>query len=91
MTVLRSWSVYRSVCRLIVLLAAGPAGLHAAGRRLALVIGNNAYRHTAVLQNCAHDASAMGEALTSLGFEVKTILDADRRRGFQCQMGRWRK
>lgn len=38
--------------------------------RIALVIGNGAYRHAATLPNPVNDARAMTRALQSLGFEV---------------------
>jgi len=43
---------------------------HGQGRRVALVIGNGAYRHTPPLRNPANDAKSMDAALRSLGFEV---------------------
>jgi formylglycine-generating enzyme required for sulfatase activity len=46
--------------------AAPPIG----GRRVALVIGNDAYRHTNRLSNAANDARAMTTALEALGFEI---------------------
>jgi uncharacterized caspase-like protein len=46
-------------------------------RRLALVIGNGAYRHTAPLPNPVKDAEAMASALTGLGFEVIVGMDLD--------------
>jgi formylglycine-generating enzyme required for sulfatase activity len=45
----------------------GPANW---GRRVALVIGNGAYRHTTRLPNPANDARALADKLSSLGFEV---------------------
>ena len=41
-----------------------------AERRVALVIGNGAYRHSTPLPNPANDARAMAEMLEGLGFEV---------------------
>ncbi len=46
-------------------------------RRIALVIGNAAYR-TAPLQNPGNDATAMEQALRSVGFEVSKLLDLDK-------------
>jgi uncharacterized caspase-like protein len=46
-------------------------------RRLALVIGNSAYKHTAALPNPVRDAEAMASSLTSLGFEVIVGMDLD--------------
>jgi uncharacterized caspase-like protein len=45
--------------------------------KVALVIGNSRYRQSP-LKNPANDAKAIGETLTSLGFEVSLRLDADR-------------
>ena len=39
-------------------------------RRVALVIGNSAYQHTAPLKNPGNDARDVAQALTELGFEV---------------------
>ena len=45
--------------------------------RQALVIGNSEYRHAGRLRNPVNDARAIGSTLQQLGFEVKTLLDAD--------------
>ncbi|MGE0612559.1 MAG: caspase domain-containing protein, partial [Hyphomicrobiales bacterium] len=50
-----------------------------AGKRLALVIGIDSYREIPVLQKATGDARALSAALQSLGFDVTTVLDADRR------------
>lgn len=47
---------------------AGPA--HAASDRVALVIGNGAYRNEARLPNPSNDAGAVAEALRKIGFDV---------------------
>ena len=39
-------------------------------RRVALIIGNAAYQHTATLRNPVNDARAMAETLCTLGFQV---------------------
>ena len=41
-----------------------------AEKRLALVIGNGAYKNTTLLENPANDATDMAKALETLGFEV---------------------
>ncbi len=46
-------------------------------RRVALVIGNSAYRHVGVLRNPGNDAASMEKALRSLGFEVRKVVDID--------------
>jgi hypothetical protein len=49
----------------------------APSRRVALVIGNNAYRHNA-LDNAVNDGRAMAALVTSAGFSVDVKLDATR-------------
>ena len=47
----------------------------AAADRQALVIGNNAYSSLQPLENARHDAAAIADNLTSIGFHVTTVLD----------------
>ena len=47
--------------------------------RQALVIGNSEYRHAGRLRNPVNDAQAIGRTLQQLGFEVRTLVDADQR------------
>jgi uncharacterized protein len=47
--------------------------------RLALVIGNAAYEGGAALKNPVNDAIDIAKALSDLGWNVTTVLDADRR------------
>jgi hypothetical protein len=47
-------------------------------RRVALVIGNSAYRNTPPLPNPRHDAEAVGVELKRLGFDVDLAVDLDR-------------
>ena len=54
-------------CILALLLAASPAE---AAKRLALVIGNNAYENVPQLQKALNDADAIAQELSKLGFEV---------------------
>jgi uncharacterized caspase-like protein len=49
-----------------------------AEKRVALVIGNAAYRNAAALQNPKNDATDVSEALKRLGFETIVGLDLDR-------------
>ena len=46
-----------------------------AERRVALVVGNAAYRHAPALANAANDAKAIATALERLGFEVVAAVD----------------
>jgi uncharacterized caspase-like protein len=50
-----------------------------AQQRAALIIGNSAYTHAAVLANPVNDANAMATTLKGLGFEVLVGLDLDKR------------
>ena len=51
---------------------------HAAGRRLALVVGNAAYQHAPLLRNPRNDASDLAVALERLGFTVIKGIDLDK-------------
>lgn len=46
--------------------------------RVALVIGNSSYKHTAKLPNPSNDAELLARVLTSVGFKVTKQLDATR-------------
>ena len=48
--------------------------------RVALVIGNGAYRSVAELSNPPNDARDVGDALKALGFEVQYAINADQAR-----------
>ncbi len=50
-----------------------------AEQRVALVIGNNNYQHTRVLNNAVSDAQAVKKELEELGFQVVYRVNADRR------------
>src|ERR1700687_3869073 len=50
-----------------------------AQRRVALVIGNSAYQHSAELANPKNDAADLSAALKRLGFEVVDGTDLDKR------------
>ena len=49
-----------------------------AGRRVALVLGNSAYRHMPTLQNPKNDAADVEASLKSLGFDTVLATDLDR-------------
>lgn len=69
----------RYAARFILVLCAvlvASADSHAA-QRVALVIGNGAYKNQPALLNPPRDASDMSESLKRLGFNVTTLLDAD--------------
>jgi len=61
---------------LLLLCLGGP--VLAQDRRVALVIGNSAYRYAPELNNPKNDAEDISAALRSLGFEVITGLDLDK-------------
>jgi uncharacterized caspase-like protein len=71
----------------ITILAASAQSAHAAApdgsARVALVIGNGAYR-AAPLVNPANDARAMSDALEKLGFRVIRLQDASQQQMFQA-------
>jgi hypothetical protein len=48
-------------------------------RRVALVIGNNDYRHAPPLRNAGNDAEDLAAALRAVDFDVEALLDADLR------------
>lgn len=48
------------------------------GRRVALVIGNDAYQHHDLLPNSVNDVRLVGDVLKRLGFEVNTVNNATR-------------
>lgn len=50
-----------------------------AQRRLALVVGNDAYENITTLKKAANDARGIGDTLTSLGFNVTTATNISRR------------
>jgi hypothetical protein len=59
---------------MLVVALASPA----LAQRVALVIGNSAYRHVERLANPGNDARAMAAALRPLGFQVELLIDAER-------------
>ena len=65
-----AWTAF---CLLAVLSLPVPAA-----QRVALVIGNAEYRHTAPLRNPRNDAADVARALEGLGFEVIEGIDADK-------------
>jgi hypothetical protein len=74
-----SWPV-RSLLAAVVLLPclSLPSGSAFAEKRVALVIGNGAYRNATPLPNPPNDAQDVGAALTRTGFETIVGIDLDR-------------
>ena len=60
-----------------VLLAALISSSANADRRVALVVGNSAYKHAAMLRNPGNDANDVAEILKKLGFDVLAGVDLD--------------
>lgn len=55
------------------------AALAAAEKRVALVIGNDAYQGVPKLEKAANDARAVGKELAKVGFDVMSYTNLDRR------------
>jgi Caspase domain/Bacterial SH3 domain len=64
---------------LLVAIAPFAATASFAAKRLALVIGINDYQEIPKLEKAVGDAKAIGESLASIGFDVTTALNPDRR------------
>jgi uncharacterized caspase-like protein len=64
---------FRSVITTLALLLASSGDTYAS--RIALVIGNAAYRHASPLTNTANDSEQMARLLTAAGFEVRRHRD----------------
>ena len=69
----------------LIVMTAAVFGLSQTGdaqaeRRVALVIGNDAYSEVPKLEKAAGDARTIAQTLTALGFDVVTVLDANRAR-----------
>jgi len=63
----------------VLLLSAGMARAQPAESRVALVLGNAAYKHADALRNPENDARAMAGALRQTGFDVILKVNATRR------------
>ena len=66
----------RFLLTVLLLISALAAQAHAEAR-LALVIGNAAYKHTSKLDNAANDARLVASTLKRQGFDVTEQIDAD--------------
>ena len=69
----------RIIACLFIFLSAGAVSAEEAKTKLALVMGNSAYRHTS-LANSVSDAKLMAEKLKAAGFEVFSSYDASQRK-----------
>ncbi len=72
-----SWVVALGLLLLPMLGQAATPGAAEQQRRVALVIGNGAYRHAPPLPNPPNDARAVASALKGIGFEVVEGTDLD--------------
>ena len=68
------WAALVCGCAMILMFVAAPAW---ADKRLALVIGNSAYKNAPALRNPANDANDIAAALQRLDFEVIRGIDLD--------------
>jgi uncharacterized caspase-like protein len=71
-------AILRTVLVLLMLAASSITVAFASETRVALVIGNSAYRHASVLDNPKNDAADMATAAEKLGFKVIKGLDLDK-------------
>ena len=69
-------SIFLLLCLSLSVFGHGPA--HAASDRVALVIGNGAYRTMSALRNPPNDANLMSAKLSGLGFDVVRLVDGDK-------------
>jgi uncharacterized caspase-like protein len=76
--VVLGWALGLLTTLIIAIPMALPAG--SAESRVALVIGNGAYRSAVQLPNAARDAEAIAATLKSIGFDVVLGTDLDRER-----------
>ena len=76
----RSWKTAVAACGLLVLTGTGSATGQdsAGGRRVALVVGNDAYQAQGRLNNGVNDARAVANALAEVGFSVTRLENATR-------------
>jgi hypothetical protein len=65
-----------AACAIVTVLTASPAR---AEKRLALVVGNNAYESVPKLEKAVNDAKAVSSSLQALGFQVQLATDLSRR------------
>ena len=73
-------SAFRAILLACILVTALSASFEArAEKRVALVVGNNAYESVPKLERAVNDAKAVSSALESLGFEVHLATDLGRR------------
>jgi len=71
-------SVKYALAALLMALCSALAGPAHAGKRVALVIGNNDYKNVPKLQKAVNDARTMGDALKQLGFTVMVAENQNR-------------
>jgi hypothetical protein len=74
----KHFSLWLSIIFSVVFFALAMQPAHAQ-KRLALVIGINDYKEVPKLEKAIGDATAIGQKLSALGFDVTTALNLDRR------------
>ena len=76
----RAWGATAAACGLLLLTGIGSATAQddAGGRRVALVVGNDAYQAQGRLNNAVNDARAVANALADVGFSVTRLENATR-------------
>ena len=62
----------------LVIALVGSASAGYAGKRVALIVGNDSYRHIPELRRAVTDASAVASALRGIGFKVLVAQNQDR-------------
>jgi murein DD-endopeptidase MepM/ murein hydrolase activator NlpD len=55
-----------------------PVAASGGEKRVALVIGNNAYQSVSKLEKATNDARAVGRALEAAGFQIRSVIDGNR-------------
>ena len=76
--------LFRHIAGVVIFLIGLAAAAQADGKRVALIIGNSAYRNVPALPNPANDAAAVAAAFRRLGFAVTLVSNGsfdDMRRG----------
>jgi uncharacterized caspase-like protein len=64
------------ILNLVFMIQSHSSQAAASEKRVALVIGNSAYKNTPPLANPRNDATEIGKVLKRVGFDVDVVLDA---------------
>ena len=75
--------IRNSIWKILIVVALGSSGVLANAQsreaKVALVIGNDRYSNLSDLNNAVNDATAIGETLSALGFDVRLETNIERR------------